>query len=369
MHKITFYPIGNADCFKIDLDNGRKLVFDYAHTDASESQDDKRMDLAVALKEDLDNDECSKLDVLGFTHADSDHVGNASEFFWFDYAKSYQGEGRIKFTELWVPAAFILETGLSGDAMVIQKEAKHRLKAGYGVKIFSRPEKLKEWLEGEGIDFEDRKKFLVDAGKLVDSFSLTNDNVEFFVHSPFAKHTEEGTIDRNEASLIFNVLFTMGGRETRFMLIGDTEHEVLTEIVDITKYHKNEKRLSWDIYDIPHHCSYLALNSEKGETKTDPVENVKWLLDQGQYRGILVSSSNVLTDEDTTQPPHKQAAEYYKEVASNITGKFKVTMEHPKKEKPERLVILIDAYGARVETLFAAGSLNITRSTSPRAGK
>src|SRR5690554_8013669 len=114
MHKITFYPLGNADCCKIDLDNGRKLIFDYAHTKSSEDKNDKRIDLANTLKEELNNDNCSEIDVLGFTHADTDHVLGASEFFYFDYAKKYQGNDRIKFKELWVPAAFIVETGLSG---------------------------------------------------------------------------------------------------------------------------------------------------------------------------------------------------------------------------------------------------------------
>ena len=30
MHRLTFYPLGNADCCLIDLANGQKILFDYA---------------------------------------------------------------------------------------------------------------------------------------------------------------------------------------------------------------------------------------------------------------------------------------------------------------------------------------------------
>jgi len=29
MHRLTFYPLGNADCCLIDLANGQKILFDY----------------------------------------------------------------------------------------------------------------------------------------------------------------------------------------------------------------------------------------------------------------------------------------------------------------------------------------------------
>lgn len=368
MHKITFYPIGNADCCKIDLDNGRKLVFDYAHTKSSEDGEDKRIDLAVALREDLENDNCTTLDVLGFTHADVDHVKKSSEFFWFDYAKKYQGEDRIKFNELWVPAAFLLETGLEDDAMVIQKEAKHRLIEGYGIKVFSRPEGLKEWLEDNGLTIEDRKDFIIDAGSIVPGFSLADDQVEFFVHSPFAKRVDDKIVDRNNSSLVLNILFTYSGEETRFMLIGDIDYDVLVDIVEVTKQHSREDRLKWDIYDIPHHCSYKGLNNEKGEEKTEPVEEVKWLLEQGGEKGILVACCDTIPDEDTEQPPHRQAKNYYKEVASNIDGKFIVTMEHPSSSSPQRLIIEINECKARVKQIFSSGGTRLTSSRSPRAG-
>jgi len=369
MHKITFYPLGNADCCKIDLDNGRKLIFDYAHTKSSEDKNDKRIDLASTLKEELKNENCDEIDVLGFTHADTDHVSGASDFFYFDYAKKYQGDDRIKFKELWVPAAFIVETGLSGDAMVIQKEAKYRLEEGYGIKVFSAPDGLKDWMSDKGLTAKERKKFIIDAGNIVPGFDLNKDQVEFFVHSPFAKLIDGKSVDRNNSSLVLNILFVYKDWQTRFMLIGDIDYDILADIVDVTKYYNNEDRLKWDVYDIPHHCSYKGLNGDKGKEKTDPVENVKWLLEQGGTSGILVASCDVIPTTDTEQPPHRQAKAYYKDVATSIGGKFVVTMEHPNSSNPKKLEIEIDQFGARLKTILSAGgSTSIMRNPSPRAG-
>jgi Predicted hydrolase (metallo-beta-lactamase superfamily) len=369
MPKITFYPVGNGDTCLIDLNCGKKMLFDYAQYYQDDNDENHCIDLATELRNNLESDERTDFDVVAFTHADEDHICGASDFFYLEHAKKYQSDDRIKIEELWVPAAFIIEQNLSGDAYVIRAEARHRLKEGKGVRVFSRPDVLVDWFETEGIKLEDRKHLITDAGNLVPGLTASANEVEFFVHSPFAKHVDDTVIDRNSSALIFHVTFFVGKEKTKFLLIGDSEHEVLSEIVNITKNHKRQDRLEWDIYDIPHHCSYLALNSVKGEEKTEPVENVKWLLEQGNKGGILVSCSNVVpTKGSDVQPPHRQAANYYKEIASNIQGTFVVTMEHPKVSKPEPIIITIDESGATLKKTISFGSAIITNRPAPRAG-
>src|SRR5574337_1970825 len=111
MHKLTFYPLGNADCCKIDLANGRKLLFDHAHTRSDEDENDPRIDLAKVLREDLETDDRDYFDVVAFTHADDDHIHGSSDFFYLEHATKYQNGDRIKIKELWVPAAMITEEG------------------------------------------------------------------------------------------------------------------------------------------------------------------------------------------------------------------------------------------------------------------
>ena len=50
MHKVTFYPIGNADGCLIELDNGRNIVFDFADVASKTDDEDKRIDLEKALR-------------------------------------------------------------------------------------------------------------------------------------------------------------------------------------------------------------------------------------------------------------------------------------------------------------------------------
>jgi len=52
MHKLTFFPLGNADCCRIDLEGGQEILFDYADTRADDNTD-LRIDLPGELKQDL----------------------------------------------------------------------------------------------------------------------------------------------------------------------------------------------------------------------------------------------------------------------------------------------------------------------------
>jgi hypothetical protein len=87
--------------------------------------------------------------------------------FGIGYASCYQGGDRVKINELWVPAAAIVEDGLEDCARVIRQEARHRLRTGEGIRVFSRPELLKSWLESEGLSLESRGHLITDAGNLV----------------------------------------------------------------------------------------------------------------------------------------------------------------------------------------------------------
>jgi hypothetical protein len=372
MHKLSFFPLGNADCCRIDLENGKKVLFDYAHLRVSEDAEDKRIDLAQALRDDLEQSTRDGYDVVAFTHLDDDHVHGASEFFWFEHATKYQGEGRARIETLWVPAAVLVEEGLTDDARVIRAEARFRLKQKKGIRVFSRPDRLKEWLEKESISINDVRHLITDAGQLAPEFSRSTDGVEFFVHSPFAERVDESTVvDRNDCSLVMQATFEVLGRETRLILSADTTHENWDAIVRITKYHNNESRLAWDVFKLPHHCSYLSLGPEKGDDETEPVPEVKWMFEeQGQMSCVVVSTSKPIPDDDDDdQPPHRQAANYHKNKAVKPkVGEFKVTMEHPDRNRPDTLVITIDGFGATIKKKAIAGAAAVASRPAPRAG-
>ncbi len=371
MHTITFYPLGNADTCLVEVHSGQLLLFDYANTCDPYASDDRRIDLPKALRERLDAQERDDVDVLALTHLDEDHIDGVSEFFWLEHSAKYQGADRVRITELWVPAAAITETrtDLCGEGKIVQAEARHRLKRGEGIRVFSRPDALADWLRGQGLTVDSRAHLITDAGQLVPGFDAEADGVEFFVHSPFAYRQDGNLIDRNSASLVFQVTFDSAGRETRLLLSGDSPHDVLTDIVHVTKAHGNEHRLEWDVFKLPHHCSYLSLGPEKGKSETVPVPEVAWLFEeQGGEGGIVVSPSDPIPDEDTDQPPHRQAAAYYRRISRSRRGEFTVTMEHPSVLSPEPLVIDIDHLGAMLRKRFVSSAVAATRRPAPRAG-
>lgn len=370
MNEVRFYPVGNGDCSQIILASGKRLLFDYCHRRKAEDKGDAQIDLHSALSEELKAARRDGFDVLALTHLDDDHIANSTEFFFLEHAKKYQGEERKRIGELWVPAAAILETGLTGEAAIWRSEARHRLKEGRGIRVFSKPSKLAEWLRLQGLSLEERKHLVTDAGQLVPGFNLERDGVEFFVHSPFAKHAGGDTVLRNESALILHATFEVSGRKTQYLMVGDSSWEILKEIVDITRARGRSERLQWDLYNVPHHCSYLALGPEKGRKRTEPVKNVRWLLAQCQSGGIAVSSSDPIPDEDTNDPPHRQAAATYRAAIRDNRGrKFVVTMEHPSKSKPMVLEVEIGARGALLRQTGAVGVAAVTSSRPPRAGR
>ena len=362
MPKLTFYPLGNADCCLIDLENRQKILFDYA--DVGDS-----IDLPEKLREDLEEAEKDSYDVVAFTHADKDHTKGLSKFFYLEHAEKYQDEERIKIDTLWVPAAIILETSPSSeDHRILRQEARHRLKEGEGIRVFSKPELLEDWLKKQGLKLKDRIDLITHAGETVPGYDKSSEGVEFFVHAPFSKSIDNEEIDRNKASLVVQATFEIEDEETQLIMGADINHEVWTDIVRVTQYHNQHDRLKWDIFKISHHCSYTALSDTKGETKTTPVSKVKWLFEQGHDEAILVSTSDSIPTANTTQPPHRQAANYYKDAVKDIDGEFKVTMEHPKKSAPEPLVITIDSSKATIEEKGVSAAALITGQSAPRAG-
>jgi hypothetical protein len=372
MPKLTFYPLGNADCCLMDLENDKKLLFDFAATRCKDDETDKRIDLPKVLRDDLNANRRNNYEVVSISHLDIDHFKGFSDFFYLEHDSKYQKGERAKIDELWVPAAAIIEdqSTLGEEHCVVQNEARYRLCKRQGIRVFSRPGLLKDWLKSQGMTVEEISHLITDAGQLVPNFNLVNDGAEFFVHSPFAKRLDEcEVIDRNSDSIVMQVTFEYYGVKTKFILGADTTHDEWTEIVDITRYHKREERLEWNIVKLSHHCSYLSLGPEKGKNKTEPVPNVKYLYEEkGSDRGIIVSPSDIIPTEDTAQPPHFQAANYYRELTADKKGEFKVTMEHPNKTSPAALVIRINAYGATIEKLNAMGAIGSVGSSAPRAG-
>lgn len=110
--------------------------------------------------------------------------------------------------------------------------------------------------------------------------------------------------------------FDADGETYDYLEVGDAEHGDLEDIVAITRYHGNDDRLAWDLFNIPHHCSYKALSDDKGDDETEPTDLVKDLLRMGKSDAYIVSCSKPIPDTREAykqiQPPHIQARKAYK---------------------------------------------------------
>lgn len=371
--RIQTFPLGNADTLRLDLADDRKVLIDFADM-RNGDDDDKRCDLPAELRRDLQRAGRNYFDAVCITHTDRDHCKGFGDFFWLEHAKTYQGEGRIKIDELWVPAAAILEENLKDDARIVRAEARHRLREGRGIRVFSFPDRLKSWMEKEGLDFDSRKHLIVDAGRLVPGYSIDGpERAEFFVHCPFAwRQDENNVVVRNEDSIVMHVTLIEGGRPSKLFLASDVDHETLSQIVQTSRKHNNEHRLRWDVMKLPHHCSYLSLGPERGEDETVPVPDVKWLFEDAREDGsYIVSPSCPIpakgADDDNDQPPHRQAAKYHRRVSDGCDGEFRVTMEHPSKANPKPFAYKVTALGVAYEVAAPMVS-SAASSSTPRAG-
>jgi len=384
MAKIIFYPLDNADSYLVTTDKGTIFAFDYAVSHDPNNSENRCIDLRKAFREDIGWPNRNYVDVFGVTHGDDDHVRGIRDNFWLEHAKMYQGEDRVKFTELWVPAALLTEEA-EDHTKIIRAEARYRFWNKKGIRVFSRPAKLKAWVEKQGKRWEDYEHLVTNAGQWVPGFSLSeinNTGISFFVHSPFGERQKDAVLDRNEKCLVFQATIRAAtgavSADTRFMITGDVPQAELSEIVKITEAHAEvdptrKDRLRWDVYKIPHHSSYGSLGPEKGTTKTEPTPEIAKLLDEyGSPNGVMVSSSKKIPSESNKDadkmPPHRQAYNRYKETADALDADLFVTMEHPSIPNPARLVITVDGHGPRAEKTSPRSAVAVTSTQSPRMG-
>ena len=292
MSEITFFPVGNADTCLLTADEGSQLLFDFA-SPKNQGDDDKRIDLAQELRNRLGESGRDYFDVVSFSHLDTDHFAGASEFFYLEHAKKYQGEGRIQMEEMWVPAAAILESRWeqSEEGRIVQAEARLRLKEGKGIRVISEPKALDKWLSDAGIDPDKRRHLIVTAGNCMPGFNLDSAGAEIFVHSPFSYQNEgNNEVDRNSESSVFHLTLKDGAKNVKVWLTADAPYDVLEDIVKVTERAGNTDRLEWDLIKVPHHCSYKSLGPDKGEDITKPVEKVAHLYEHYGREGAVLAA-------------------------------------------------------------------------------
>ena len=92
----------------------------------------------------------------------------------------------------------------SNEFVILRQEARYRLKEGSGIKIFAKPQELADWMEKNDVDVAQREHLFVDAGTIVNTFSLDNDGIEFLT-GLHAGPAEVTLVQVNDGLLVDNV--------------------------------------------------------------------------------------------------------------------------------------------------------------------
>ena len=133
-HIIKYYPVGNADCTLIKLDNGKTIIVDcQILADLTDGHGKQVMfDVKADLLKELKKDGLGRpfVDLFISTHPHDDHCKGFAENFYHgevdDYDKD-KNKDEIIIEELWITPRG-LNNNLSSPAEDIRKEAKRRRK-------------------------------------------------------------------------------------------------------------------------------------------------------------------------------------------------------------------------------------------------
>ena len=376
-HIIKYYPVGNADCTLIKLDNGKTILVDCQIladlTDGHGKQImfDVKEDLLSELKK--DSLERPFVDLFISTHPHDDHCKGFAENFYHgdvaDYDKD-KNKNEIIIEELWITPRG-LNNGLSAPAEDIRKEAKRRRKLYDDDANFYGSKGNYLRIIGYDKDKEFDRRYCYVPGKLVTtvhgaSFSW----LEMFIHAPFKEDVETSKKydDKNATSVVVQFGFKIDGYtgyKSRVLMGGDAEHEIWQHILD---NNTDEEKLKWNIFLAPHHCSWSFFNNSDNKNEIKPsAEDI--LNKQIGNSAHIIASSNEIKNDNNNPPCYEAKQQYIKKLKSG-TSRFLNTATHRKVGNiPQPIVFKIDEYGKTLkENATVAGATSIS-NPAPRAGR
>ena len=172
--------------------------------------------------------------------------------------------------------------------------------------------------------------------------------------------------------MILHATFDCDGKESRAFIIGDADWDYLEKVYQKTISRGRTERLDWNLFYIPHHCSYKALSDEKGDRKTTPKPDIQKFLEHGQPGSYMVASCNPIKEGrdayQQVQPPHIQAKKCYEGILDTVGGrKLLITMEHNNEITPKPVTFRFSAAGCTLAALISSYSTP-AESRPPRAG-
>lgn len=377
MSKIKFYPVDNGDTVLIKVDKTTIQI------DANIRNNDDCYDVMEDLLDELSTDGEGKyhLDLFMLTHPDEDHCrGIDTNYYLGDpdkYSDADKDDDLVIINELMV-TPMLFSDATSTPAKALKKEANRRRKLWDE----DSPDKNKAGNRLVIIGYDGDKKYENvpsyipgDTIKKVNGKTMTL--IEFFVHSPFKDSLVEGRAesDKNVTSIVMQVRFKKSSSDTKpsalYLFGGDADHYIWEEIQNQSSAHNNGRKLDFDIFLAPHHCSWTYFNDvpyKKGETD-EPVESSKKLIKDHKVSGaVIIASSKQINDDDDNPPHYPAKKEYVKLIGSS--DKFVSLAEEPDSKNSKPVVYEVTSSGfLRKDKNQQTGSAGAAIGSSGTSGR
>lgn len=377
-HVIKFYPVGNADCTLVKLDNGKTIIIDCCFHKVEKDEDgnptifDVKDDLLKELKKTNGH---PYVDLFINTHPHKDHIVGFADNFYCGNPEDYDDEkdaGKIIIGELWATPE-TLTNDVAEEVEPLRKEAKRRRKLYTDDEHFQGGEGDYLHIIGYDKDKEFDKRYGYIPGTIVKSVNGHNFTwMEIFIHAPFKEEVSDSKEkgDKNLTSIVMQLGFKIEGKDglvCKAIFGGDAEHPVWAHIIE---NNNDEEKLKWNLLLAPHHCSWTFFGSD---SKSDDVsESAETMLKDYQIgeSAHIISSSDKIEDNDNNPPSYKAMKQYKKHLKNkdnfhcvadtNIDPKTKVALP---------IVYKITNKGKVLERKSMSATESVTSAPAPRAGK
>lgn len=375
-HIIKFYPVGNADCTLIKLDNGKTIIVDcQILADLTDGHGKQVMfDVKADLLKELKKDASGRpfVDIFISTHPHDDHCkGFAGNFYYGDVANYDKDKNKdeIIIEELWITPRG-LKNDLSAPAEDIRKEAKRRRKLYDDDADFKGTKGNYLRIIGYDKDKEFDNRYCYVPGKLVTSVHDSSLSwLEIFIHAPFKEdiETSKKEDNKNATSIVVQFGFKIEecpGYKCKVLMGGDAEHEIWQHILD---NNTDEEKLKWNIFLAPHHCSWSFFNESDNKKEIKPSsENI--LDKQIGFKAHIVASSNEIKNDDNNPPCYEAKQEYVKRLKVGSSHFLNTATLSKVGSIPQPIVFKITENGKTLrENATVAGTSSIS-NPAPRAG-
>ncbi len=376
-HIVKYYPVGNADCTLIKLDNGKTIIVDCQILEDLTDGHGKQVmfDVKADLLKELKRDGLGRpfVDLFISTHPHDDHCKGFDGNFYHgkvdDYDKD-KNKDEIIIEELWITPRG-LNNNLSAPAEDIRKEAKRRRKLYDNDANFNGSKGNYLRIIGYDKDKEFDGRYCYVPGKLVTTVHDASLSwLDIFIHAPFKEDVETSKKydNKNATSIVVQFGFKIDGDtgyKSRVLMGGDAEHEIWQHILD---NNTDEEKLKWNIFLAPHHCSWSFFNEPDNKKEIKP--SAEAILDkQIGNAAHIVASSNEIKNDDNNPPCYEAKQQYIKKLKSGSSHFLNTAMHSKVGNIPQPIVFKISENGKTLREISTVAGASSVSNPAPRAGR